>query len=118
VVSNVSRGESFRETPELSLVIDTPDGLVVLVGCSHPGIEQILESVEAKTTRVRMVIGGLHWLMLPATEVERLSLRLRDEWSVESIAPAHCTGELGFSTLSRIYGRRYRYAGLGATLEL
>jgi 7,8-dihydropterin-6-yl-methyl-4-(beta-D-ribofuranosyl)aminobenzene 5'-phosphate synthase len=118
VVSNVSRGEAFRETPELSLVIDTPQGQVVLVGCSHPGIEQILESVEAKTNRVRMIIGGLHWLMLPQAEVERLAISLRDDWNVESIAPGHCTGEQGFATLSRVYARRYHYAGLGTTLDL
>lgn len=58
VVSNVSQGENVRETPELSLVINTPRGQVVLVGCSHPGIDQILTSVAAKSSRVRMVVGG------------------------------------------------------------
>jgi 7,8-dihydropterin-6-yl-methyl-4-(beta-D-ribofuranosyl)aminobenzene 5'-phosphate synthase len=118
VVNNVSRAENFRETPELSLVIDTPEGQIVLVGCSHPGIEQILESVEARTRRVRLVVGGLHWLTLPDTEVERLSMSLRDHWGVESVAPGHCTGEYGFAALSRIFGSRYVYAGLGTTLRL
>lgn len=117
VVSNISRGESFRETPELSLVIDTPEGQILLVGCSHPGIEQILSSVEAGTRPVRLLAGGLHWLALPEGEVERLSAALHNEWNVLSVAPGHCTGERGFSILRRIYGSRYRYAGLGTTLE-
>jgi hypothetical protein len=33
-------------------------------------------------------------------------------------APGRCTGEQGFATLSRIYARRYHYAGLGTTLNL
>lgn len=117
VVSNVSRGETFRETPELSLSTSTPDGQIVLVGCSHPGIEQILESVAANSNPVRMLIGGLHWTTLPDAEVERLATALHSTWSVRSIAPGHCTGEFGFASLRRVFGRAYRYAGLGTILE-
>jgi 7,8-dihydropterin-6-yl-methyl-4-(beta-D-ribofuranosyl)aminobenzene 5'-phosphate synthase len=116
-VANVSRGESFRETPELSLVIDTPDGQILLVGCSHPGIEQILESVEAKTRPVRLLAGGLHWLLLDEPEVERLSHALRYDWKVAVVAPGHCTGERGFAALSRIFDGKYWYAGAGTTLR-
>lgn len=118
VVSNVSRGESFRETPELSLVIETTEGQIVLVGCSHPGIEQILESVQAKARPVRLVMGGLHWVTLTRADVERLSTRLRDEWQIGAVAPGHCTGEFGFAELSRIFGPKYMYAGVGTTLRL
>lgn len=118
VVSNVSAGESFTETPELSLVIDTPRGQVLLVGCSHPGIEQILESVHGKSYSVRLIMGGLHWLTLPDPEIERLAKDLVHKWSVHSVAPGHCTGEVGFSALSRMFGSRYLYAGLGSAIEL
>jgi 7,8-dihydropterin-6-yl-methyl-4-(beta-D-ribofuranosyl)aminobenzene 5'-phosphate synthase len=118
VVNNVSRGEMFRETPELSLVIDTPAGQILLVGCSHPGIEQILESVGAKTRSVRLLVGGLHWVPLSQAEVDRLSRSLRDEWEVAAVAPGHCTGERGFAALSRHFGEQYVYAGVGTTLRL
>lgn len=118
VVSNVSRGESFRETPELSLVIDTPEGQILLVGCSHPGIEQILESVTAKIRSVRLLVGGLHWVPLPQAEVDRLSRSLHDDWKVAAVAPGHCTGEPGFAALSRDFGEQYVYAGVGTTLRL
>ena len=118
VVSNLSRGEHFRETPELSLSITTSDGQIVLVGCSHPGIEQILESLDAGSNPVRMLVGGLHWIALPEREIERLTLALRNDWSVRSVAPGHCTGEPGFAALNRVFGRHYRYAGLGTILEM
>jgi 7,8-dihydropterin-6-yl-methyl-4-(beta-D-ribofuranosyl)aminobenzene 5'-phosphate synthase len=118
LVTNVSRGEAFRETPELSLTIDTPEGRILLVGCSHPGIEQILESVEAKARPIRLLAGGFHWATLSQAEVERLSGSLRDEWKVESLAPGHCTGETGFAALSAHFGERYIYAGVGTTLRL
>lgn len=118
VVRNISAGESFTETPELSLVIDTPGGQVLLVGCSHPGIEQILESVHGRTHSVRLVMGGLHWLTLPDSEVERLAKDLVHKWGVHSVAPGHCTGETGFSVLSRMFASRYLYAGLGSAIDL
>lgn len=118
VVANISRSGRFTETPELSLVIDTPDGQILVVGCSHPGIEQILESVDAKRQPVRLIIGGLHWVSLPAGEVERLVRALDGEWNVAGVAPGHCTGEPGFAALGRVYGRRYIYAGLGTIIDI
>lgn len=118
VVRNISSGETFTETPELSLVLDTPGGQVVVVGCSHPGIERILESVEARTRPVRLLMGGLHWLTMPDEALERLAARLVEVWNVQSIAPGHCTGERGFALLNRLFGRRYRYAGLGSIVTL
>jgi 7,8-dihydropterin-6-yl-methyl-4-(beta-D-ribofuranosyl)aminobenzene 5'-phosphate synthase len=118
LVTNISRGAAFRETPELSLVIDTPEGQILLVGCSHPGIEQILESVAAKTRSVRLLVGGLHWVPLGKAEVDRLSRSLRNEWNVAAVAPGHCTGELGFAALSTHFGEHYVYAGVGTTLRL
>jgi 7,8-dihydropterin-6-yl-methyl-4-(beta-D-ribofuranosyl)aminobenzene 5'-phosphate synthase len=117
VVRNLSTGERFTETPELSLVIDTPTGQVLLVGCSHPGIEQILQSVSGAGS-IRLVMGGLHWLTLSDSEVERLASALVNQWDVQSIAPGHCTGEMGFSVLSQLFGDRYIYAGLGNTIDL
>ncbi len=104
---------------ELSLAIDTPDGIVLIVGCSHPTIEKIVESAAAATGRpIHLVVGGLH--LLPATDEEarRVSEALRDTWKVQWIAPDHCTGEPAFEILQSTFGDRYLYAGLGTTLLL
>jgi 7,8-dihydropterin-6-yl-methyl-4-(beta-D-ribofuranosyl)aminobenzene 5'-phosphate synthase len=118
LVSNISRTGAFSETPELSLAIQTPEGQVLLVGCSHPGIEQILSSVAAKQIPVRLLIGGLHLVTIPEPEIQRLVTALRDEWQLAGVAPGHCTGELAFAVLQRAFGRRYRYAGIGTVIAL
>jgi 7,8-dihydropterin-6-yl-methyl-4-(beta-D-ribofuranosyl)aminobenzene 5'-phosphate synthase len=118
IVRNISPGRFFTETPELSLVLDSPQGQILLVGCSHPGIEEVLESIQASSRPVRLLVGGLHWLALPKAEIERLARALRTRWNVASVAPGHCTGEVGFSVLSRAYGEEYVPAGLGTTIEL
>ena len=118
LVSNVSPTRAFGETPELSLAIETAGGLLLVVGCSHPGIERILASVGAPEKRVRLVVGGLHLLMTPQPEVDRLAIALRDEWKVGEIAPGHCTGEHAFTALQTAFGSRYRFAGVGSILDV
>jgi 7,8-dihydropterin-6-yl-methyl-4-(beta-D-ribofuranosyl)aminobenzene 5'-phosphate synthase len=104
---------------EISLAIDTPDGIVLVVGCSHPTLEKIVEAARSVIDKpVHLVFGGTH--LLPATpdEIGRIATALRDEWQVGWIAPAHCTGEPAFAILKESFRDHYLYAGLGTTLEL
>jgi 7,8-dihydropterin-6-yl-methyl-4-(beta-D-ribofuranosyl)aminobenzene 5'-phosphate synthase len=104
---------------EISLAIDTPDGIVLVVGCSHPTIEQIVETASSVIDKpVHLVFGGTHLLPAAPDEIGRIASALRDQWHVEWIAPVHCTGELAFAILQKTFGDRYLYAGLGTTLEL
>ena len=50
-------------------------------------------------------------------DIERIVTSLRNNFKVDYIAPGHCTGEPAFAALKRAFGERYRYAGLGTTLE-
>ena len=107
------------EVKELSLAIDTPDGIVLVVGCSHPTIEKIVEAAKAATNKpIHLVVGGTH--LLPANEgqIRTITASLRDNLGVRFIAPAHCTGEIAFPILKESFGDRYLYAGLGTTLVL
>lgn len=118
LVRNISTGQFFSETPELSLVIDTPGGQVVLVGCSHPGIEQIIASVAAFNPTITMVVGGLHLVTTSKTDIEHTAIALRDRWKIQRIAPGHCTGETAFAMLHTVFGKRYGYAGVGTVIDL
>jgi 7,8-dihydropterin-6-yl-methyl-4-(beta-D-ribofuranosyl)aminobenzene 5'-phosphate synthase len=107
------------EVKEISLAIDTPDGVVLIVGCGHPKIEAIVEATKVVLDKpIHLVIGGLHLLTASQQEIERIATALRDTWEVRFIAPDHCTGEWGFATLKEVFGDRYVYAGLGTTLQL
>lgn len=116
LVLQVSDAPGTKELRELSLVLNTPSGDVVVVGCSHPGIEHILAGRAAPTTPIQLLVGGLHLVATPDSVVEALSLRLRDNWQLHAIAPGHCTGEPAFKALAAAFGERYRYAGLGTRL--
>ena len=109
---------AFGETPELSLVVDTPDGQIVLVGCAHPGIEQILSSVHAMERPVALLVGGLHLLTTPDAEVDGVATALRSEWQVKRIAPGHCSGEYAFAALRRVFEDDFVHAGVGTVIRL
>ncbi len=113
IISTVSKTPGTLELRELSLAIRTPKGLVVLVGCSHPGIETILEASRPWSDHVHIVFGGLHLVTSPDSVVTRVAAALRDHWRIDQIAPGHCTGEPAFAALKRRFGARYVYAGLG-----
>ena len=118
LVSTVSRTPGTLELHELSLVLRTPEGLVVIVGCAHPGIETILEATRAYGDHVHEIFGGLHLVSTADPEIERIASSLRDHWRLDLIAPGHCTGEPAFDALARAFGDRYVYAGLGTVVAL
>ncbi len=94
------------------------DGLLLVDGCSHSGIEAILEAASEVDPRTEVVFGGLHLVTTPLSEIDVLVEKLKTKWKVQEIAPGHCTGEPAFARLRKAYGENYLYAGLGTTVEL
>ena len=112
----VSDKPGTMELRELSLAINTPEGVVLVVGCSHPGIDKIVELASNSNPRIRLVAGGLHLVVASDQDIEKVVTALHDTLKVEYVAPGHCTGEPAFAALKKAYGDRYLYAGLGTTL--
>jgi 7,8-dihydropterin-6-yl-methyl-4-(beta-D-ribofuranosyl)aminobenzene 5'-phosphate synthase len=103
---------------ELSLAVRTPRGLVVVVGCSHPGVENILMAAAGIDPRLYTVMGGFHLVVTPEAEVRRVASVLHDQLRLERVAPAHCTSELGFAVLMGKFKDHFDAAGLGAAITL
>lgn len=101
LVPVVSDTPGTRDLVELTLVTDTPTGQVVVAGCSHPGIEKVLEAVTEMDASVRLLVGGIHLVTAPIDEIMRIAAALRDTWKVQSIALGHCTGELASAGCAR-----------------
>jgi 7,8-dihydropterin-6-yl-methyl-4-(beta-D-ribofuranosyl)aminobenzene 5'-phosphate synthase len=101
-----------------TLAIDTPEGLVLIVGSSHPGIETIVAEAAAIDPRIRLVAGGFHLLAAQDAVIDKVVTALHDTYKVERSAPGHCSGEHTFSAVKRILGDKYQYAGVGTVLPL
>jgi 7,8-dihydropterin-6-yl-methyl-4-(beta-D-ribofuranosyl)aminobenzene 5'-phosphate synthase len=117
-IALVSDAPGTKEMRELSLAIDTPNGLVILVGCSHPGIENIVEAAAKINPKIHLVAGGFHLVTAPDAAIANVAVALRDKWKVKYIAPGHCTGEPTFNALRKTFGDHYVYAGLGTVIKL
>jgi 7,8-dihydropterin-6-yl-methyl-4-(beta-D-ribofuranosyl)aminobenzene 5'-phosphate synthase len=116
LVTLVSDKPGTLELRELSLVINTSEGLVIVVGCSHSGIDRIVESATAINPRIHFIAGGFHLVVAPDPDIEKIVTALHDRFRVDYVGPGHCTGEPAFAALKRTFGDHYIYAGLGTTL--
>jgi 7,8-dihydropterin-6-yl-methyl-4-(beta-D-ribofuranosyl)aminobenzene 5'-phosphate synthase len=118
LIALVSDAPGTKELKELSLAVNTPEGIVLLVGCSHPGIEKIVEAAAAINPKIHLIAGGFHLVAASDDVIAKAVTVLKDTFKVQSIAPGHCTGEPTFAALKKAFGDQYLYAGLGTTLSL
>lgn len=112
----ISQRPGTLELREVSLALDTPDGVVIVVGCSHPGIDKIVGAATRINPHIRLIAGGFHLVTSGDDEIAAVVTALHDQFHVDGIAPGHCTGEPAFAALKRAFGDRFLYAGLGTTL--
>ncbi len=75
-----------------SLVIDTPDGAVVLTGCAHSGLVNVLKHALESSGRIKAVVGGTHLGLGASPERISATLDFLEEVLPERIVPCHCTG--------------------------
>lgn len=118
VITTQSQKPGTIEMNEVSLAIRTPRGLAVIVGCSHPGVERILENAARIDSRLYTVVGGFHLVMTPEPEIRRVATLLRDTLKLERVAPAHCTSEQGFAIFMELFTDRFDHAGVGSAVSL
>ena len=118
LIFQISDKPTTMELRELSLAIDTPEGIVLVVGCSHPGLDKIVGAAAIINKHIHMVTGGFHYVVAKDAEIEQIVSALHDTFKVDFIAPSHCTGEPAFNAFKKAFGDHYIYAGLGTSIEL
>jgi 7,8-dihydropterin-6-yl-methyl-4-(beta-D-ribofuranosyl)aminobenzene 5'-phosphate synthase len=118
LVSTISDAAGTKEMHEISLAFRTPAGLVLVVGCSHPGILNIVREAAGIDSRIYSVFGGFHLLSTSDEDVQRIARELHDTWKIAAIGPGHCGGLGAFATLRDLYQDKYIYAGLGTSIPL
>ena len=109
----------LNNLPELSLSLTNARGEVLFVGCSHSGVESIVQETILKTgNNVDMLVGGFHLLPFDREETNKVCNILKNDFKITKVAPGHCTGPLAFKILQDIYKTNFIYAGLGEKIEL
>lgn len=117
----VGRGfEGVLNYNEQALVVNIENlGLVVLVGCSHPGVENIVSKTvdDLNVNDIYMVLGGFHLLNENQDTIEETIDTLID-MGVQNIFPIHCSGEGTINYLESTYPSNYGEAAVGFQIVL
>src|ERR1700676_1855435 len=87
LIALVSDAPGTKELKELSLAINTPDGIVLVVGCSHPGIETILAEAAKINPHLHFIAGGFHLVVAQDAAIAKVAIALHDTYQVDYIAP-------------------------------
>src|SRR3982074_10042 len=118
LIALVSDAPGTKELKELSLAVNTSEGIVLVVGCAHPGIEKFVEAAAAINPKIHLIAGGFHLVVASDDVIAKAVTSLKDTFKVDTVAPGHCTGEPTFAALKKEFGDRNIYPGLGTTLPL
>jgi 7,8-dihydropterin-6-yl-methyl-4-(beta-D-ribofuranosyl)aminobenzene 5'-phosphate synthase len=100
---------------DLSLVIDTEQGLVVVAGCGHAGVINILEHARSfiRPAKVHALIGGIHLFNASEETLTWTAGKLR-EFGIDNLIGAHCTGIETVYRFRRDLGLDRAHAVVGA----
>ena len=111
-------GELDGPVKEQSLIIDTQKGLVIITGCSHPGIVKIVK--KAKTylgKKVYLVFGGFHLMRQSDEQIKKIIANLR-ELGVEKCGATHCTGDRQIKLFKEDFKENYIKIGAGSVIKI
>ena len=113
-----STGELGRSIKEQALVIDSKKGLIIITGCAHPGIVNIVKFVKNYFKKdVYSVLGGFH---LMAYDENRVNLIIKDlrKIGIERVGPSHCTGGKPIELFREAWGGNFIDLGCGAQVVI
>jgi 7,8-dihydropterin-6-yl-methyl-4-(beta-D-ribofuranosyl)aminobenzene 5'-phosphate synthase len=113
-----STGELGDGIKEQSLVIETSKGLVVITGCAHPGVVNIVRRAKELTDgEVYFVLGGFH---LGGVSEARIAGIVEDfqQLGVQRVAPCHCSGDVARRLFEEAYGEDFIPAGVGSRVKV
>lgn len=100
---------------EHALILNTRQGLVLIVGCSHPRVENFMKRAKQMfpDKEIFYVIGGFH---LFRDSAEKIMTSL-DHFDTQYITPTHCTGQLATDMIKNRFGEHYIPGGVGAQIN-
>jgi len=114
----MTSGQFGTAIPEEALVVDTDQGLVVIFGCAHPGVVEMLRGIaRARNRPIHLVLGGFHLLETPADQVARIVTDFQ-AMRVAYAGPTHCTGEAAIKAFRKAYGAHFVEGGVGRLVKV
>jgi len=106
-------GELGGQIREQALALETTRGLIVITGCAHPGIVEMVRQAQAEPGGdVYMALGGFHLRDANAGQISTMIADLQ-ALGMQRIAPSHCTGDAARRAFAEAFGADYLESGVG-----
>ncbi|MEA1912705.1 MAG: MBL fold metallo-hydrolase [candidate division WOR-3 bacterium] len=113
-----STGEMGSWIKEESLIIKTSKGLIVITGCAHPGIVNIVKKAKGMLNQdVYLALGGFHLCWMNLWQIKSIVKGIKEQ-RVLKVAPCHCSGDLAREQFEKVYGKDFILAGCGKKIEI
>ncbi len=102
-----------------TLIIDSKDGLILILGCAHAGLINILCHVQQKLPGrpIHTIIGGTH-LGFATDEQFTATVEALRSFDIKCLAASHCTGLERGADLAQAFGSIFRFAPVGTTIHI
>ncbi|MFH1943688.1 MAG: MBL fold metallo-hydrolase [bacterium] len=113
-----STGEMGDQIKEQSLIVDTPKGLVIVTGCSHQGIVDVLKRAkEISDKDIYLVFGGFHLMQHSEAQVKEIIEAFRS-LGVKKCGATHCTGDAAIDLFRKAFWEDYVRMGTGKVITI
>ncbi len=114
----ISTGEMSGPPPEQGLVIDTAEGLVIITGCAHPGVDAMVRQAKSLYEKdIYLVLGGFHLGNAADARVNQIISEFQ-RLGVKHVAPCHCTGDRAIGMFRNAFGEDFIRVGVGAVITI
>jgi len=111
-------GELNGGIREQSLIVKTDEGLVIITGCAHPGVVNVVRKAkEIAGDKVYLLLGGFHLGGASESKIESI-IDSFGQLGVERVAPCHCSGDNARRLFREHYGQAYVECGVGRRVTL
>ena len=118
VVPGVHTTRPIGVITEEALVVETADGAVVITGCAHPGVAEMVRQAQAVTSSpIAYLVGGFHLFQTPSDMLPPIITELQ-HLGVAKVLPAHCTGDAAIDLFRAAYGEGFTEGGVGRTVTI
>jgi len=113
-----SLGEIHGKIPEQSMAIHTRKGLIIITGCAHPGIVNIIDKVKSHfpNEKIYLALGGFHLHRMEDVEIKKVICKLFES-NIQKVAPTHCTGNLARKYFNDVFSGNYIILGTGKRIK-
>jgi len=113
-----STGEMGHGIKEQSLLVNTSKGSILIMGCAHPGIVEIIQKAKMIARKnIYMVIGGWHLSSTGGREIKGI-IEAFLKMGIQKVGPCHCTGDLAMAMFKDTYGKNFIQVGVGKIIRI